>query len=63
MYDKEKRSDNGRIIFSEQYKNKYHSKKQKAKNHKGKLTYSLDYKKIKCNSINSSWIIYKANTF
>ena len=46
MYDKEKRSDNERIIFCEQYKNKYHSKKQKAKNHKGKLTYSLDYKNI-----------------
>ena len=52
MYDKEKRSDNGRIIFCEQYKNKYHSKKQKAKNHKGKLTYSLDYKNIKCNGYN-----------
>ena len=52
MYDKEKRSDNEKIIFCEQYKNKYHSKKQKAKNHKGKLTYSLDYKNIKCNGYN-----------
>ena len=47
--DKTKKCESERRMFCEQYKNKYHSKKQKTKNNKSKMTYSLDYKIIKKN--------------